>query len=98
MAEEVKIVNDCLTCFSEWGVLKGIKECRFIEYWILVLENCNFFWKTHEKSMKFVCLKLYEPWVEIVAKKKKNKPSENNTRAIYERGGGPDFSLATSRF
>ena len=71
MAEEVKIVNDCLTCFSEWGVQKGIKECRFIEYWILVLENCNFFWKTHEKSMKFVCLKLYEPWVEIVAKKKK---------------------------
>ena len=99
MAEELKIVNDCMTCFSEWGVQKRVKECRFIEYWILVLENCNFPWKTYEKSMKFVCLKLYEPWVEIVAKKKtKNKPSEDKTRTIYERGGGPDRSLAPSRF
>ena len=23
--------------------------------------------------MKFVCLKLYEPWVEVVAKKKKKQ-------------------------
>ena len=30
--------------------------------------------------------------------KKKNKPSENKTRAIYERGGGPDLSLAPSQF
>ena len=49
--------------------------------------------------MKFVCLKLYEPWVEIFAKKtKQNKPSENKTHAIYERGGGPDLSLAPSHF
>ena len=31
-------------------------------------------------------------------KKTKNKPSENKTRTIYERGGGPDRSLAPSRF
>ena len=50
--------------------------------------------------MKFVCLKLYEPWVEISAKKKKtkNKPIENKTHAIYKRGGGPDLSIAPSHF
>ena len=33
MAEEVKIVNDSMTCFSHaWGVQKGVKDCRFIEH------------------------------------------------------------------
>ena len=55
MAEEVKIVNDCMACFSEWGVQKGVKECRFIEYGILVLENCNFSLKNPGKVHE-ICL------------------------------------------
>ena len=31
-------------------------------------------------------------------KQTKNKLSEDKTRTIYERGGGPDLSLAPSRF
>ena len=57
--------------------------------------------------MKFVCLKQDGLLSEAIRtmgrdlrekKKKKNKPSENKTRAIYKRGGGPDRSLAPSRF
>ena len=31
--------------------------------------------------MKFVCLKLYEPWVEIFAKKKKQKKAKRKQDA-----------------
>ena len=44
IAEEVKIVNDSMTCFRQWGDQRGL--------------ICP--WKFLEKSLKFVCLKLYE--------------------------------------
>ena len=99
MAEEVKIVNDCMACFSEWGVQKGVKECRFIEYRILVLENCNFSLKNPGKVHE-ICLSeaIRTMGRDLREKKKQNKPSENKTHAIYERGGGPDLSLAPSHF
>ena len=30
MAEEVKIINDCMTCFTQFGDQKGVRECQFI--------------------------------------------------------------------
>ena len=99
MAEEVKIVNDCMTCFREWDVQKEVKECRLIEYWILVLKNCNFSlknpWKVHEICLSEAVRTMSRDRRE---KKNNNKRSENKTRAIYERGGGPNLSLAPSRF
>ena len=31
MAEEVKIVNDSMTCFSQLSVQEGVKQCRFLK-------------------------------------------------------------------
>ena len=45
MAKEVKFINDSMMCYSHaWGVQKAVKDCRFIEY-ILVLETVIFPWK-----------------------------------------------------
>ena len=31
MAEEVKIINDSMTCFSQWGDQKGLKNVEFVK-------------------------------------------------------------------
>ena len=60
IAEEVKIVNDSMTCFRQWGDQRGLKNSDlFNKSYSLKIVICP--WKFLEKSLKFVYLKLYEP-------------------------------------
>ena len=64
MAEEVKIVND------SWGVLAREVFKRGLKNAILLNKSQSLKavicpWKILEKSLKFVCLKLYEPCTQL---------------------------------
>ena len=56
-----------MTCFSQWGDQRGLKNADFFNK-SYSLKIVIFPWKFLEKSLKFICLKLYEP-VPIVARK-----------------------------
>ena len=60
LAEEVKIVKDPMKCFSQWGVQKGLKNANLLNKF-QSLKTVIFPWKILEKSLKFGCVKLYEP-------------------------------------
>ena len=62
MAEEVKIVNDSLMCFSHTSVQGRIKNAEFFnKSFSLKTVICP--WKIL-KSLWNLCLKSYEPWAE----------------------------------
>ena len=54
MVEEVKLVNDSVMCFSQYDAILLNKSQS--------LKTVIWPWKILEKSLKCVCLKLYESW------------------------------------
>ena len=61
MAEEVKIVNDSLMCFSHSSVQEGVKNAKFLnKSYSLKTVICQV--ENSLKSTWNLCLKSYEPW------------------------------------
>ena len=57
-----KNCNDFMTCFSQLTVQEGVKQCWFFKIILSPWKPSFFSWKILEKSSKFACLTLYEPW------------------------------------
>ena len=84
IAEEVKIVNDSMTCFSQWGDQRGLKNAEFFNK-SYSLKIVIFPWKFLEKSLKFVCLNLYEPCANCGQKGLYWKLSEKRSRRVQHK-------------